>query len=82
MEATEARSVYNKCVIAAQSEMLNFGKNEGHVLPCSTDLSGVHYTFDYDHTVTLPQHARQAGPIYFEAPRKLLIFGVCQGGRY
>ena len=33
-ETTEARSVYNECVIAARSKVLNFGENGGPVLLC------------------------------------------------
>ena len=82
-EAGDAKGVYNECVKAARSEMLVFGvRPEGPLSSCSEELTQVHYTFDYAQPVTLPQHARQAGPIYFETPRKVQIFGVCIGGIY
>ena len=82
-EATDARLVYNENVKAARSEMSNFdAAMGGQVLSCTKDLFNVHYTFDYAQPVTLPQHARQAGPIYFETPRKVQIFGVCIEGIY
>ena len=82
-EAGDAKGVCNECVKAARSEMLVFGvRPEGPLSSCSEELTQVHYTFDYAQPVTLPQHARQAGPIYFETPRKVQIFGVCIEGIY
>ena len=82
-EATDARSAYNDSVKAARSEMSNCDiPIDGQMLSCTKDLFNVHYTFDYAQPVTLPQHARQAGPIYFETPRKIQIFGVCIEGIY
>ena len=47
--------------------------------PCT--LSGsVHYSFDYAQQVHLPSNPLQPGPIYFLAPRKVGIFGVCCEG--
>lgn len=49
-------------------------------LACSQDLVKTHYTFDFDHQVTLPHTAWQVGPIYFKTPRKVQLFGVCSEG--
>ena len=82
-EASDAKTVYTECVKVARSEMLVYGERaQSHPTACSEELTEVHYTFDYAQPVTLPQHARQAGPIYFETPRKVQIFGVCIEGIY
>jgi hypothetical protein len=44
--------------------------------PCTSDLSKVHYTFDYSQNVTIPHHSQQMGPLYFVTGRKIQIFGV------
>ena len=48
--------------------------------PCSQPLKSVHYTFDFAQMVTPPHMARQPGPLYFQTPRKVQLFGVCSEG--
>ena len=82
-KATDAWLAYNDSVKAARFEMSNCDvPMDGQMLSCIKDLFNVHYTFDYAQPITLPHHARQADPIYFETPRKIQIFGVCIEGIY
>ena len=39
-----------------------------------------HYSFYYAQNVHLPSDPMQCGPLYFLAPRKVGIFGVCAEG--
>ena len=39
-----------------------------------------HYTFDFAQCVSIPHHSRQVGPLFFETPRKIQIFGICMEG--
>ena len=50
------------------------------VVPCSSDLTKVHFTFDFSQCVTLPHHSRQVDPLYFLNPRNVQIFGVAMEG--
>ena len=50
-----------------------------NLLPCSLD-STVHYSFDFAQQVHYPSNPFQPGPVYFLAPRKCRLFGVCCEG--
>ena len=53
---------------------------QGLVLPCTTDLRNVHYTFDFAQALAITHHARQEGQFYFLTPRKVQLFGVAIEG--
>ena len=74
------REVYRGMVKDSQELLEVSGVKElGKSRPCV--LSGsVHYSFDYAQQVHLPSNPLQPGPIYFLAPRKVGIFGVCCEG--
>ena len=44
------------------------------------DIPMAHYSFDYAQNIHLPSDPMQCGPLYFLAPRKVGIFGVCAEG--
>ena len=76
------REGYTTCVKEARAEMEGREVSDPStpVVPCSTDYSKVHYTFDYSQACTLPHHSRQVGPLYFLNPRKVQLFGVAIEG--
>merc|ERR1712062_402765 len=39
-----------------------------------------HYSFDFAQNWSLPYNPQQPGPIFFETPRKVHLFGVCCEG--
>ena len=53
--------------------------SNSNLLPCSLD-STVHYSFDFAQQVHYPSNPFQPGPVYFLAPRKCGLFGVCCEG--
>ncbi|XP_062571245.1 uncharacterized protein LOC134233284 [Saccostrea cucullata] len=68
---------YIKCIEEARIEHRNlFLENAPHIA-CSTEYVKAHYTFDFAQNVTVPHHSRQVGPLFFETPRKIQIFGIC-----
>lgn len=68
--------MYRSDVHSAAQEAEHITPAEGPIPPNSTNLSRVHYTFDFSQNVLLPHHAMQMGPLYFIAGRKVHIFGV------
>ena len=73
--------MYRKCVHRAREELQAYGDCPLlRSVPCSNQLSRVHYTFDFAQQLTLPHHSRQEGPLYFTSPRKVQLFGVCMEG--
>nr|XP_022337269.1 uncharacterized protein LOC111133299 [Crassostrea virginica] len=74
-------AVYRECVHRAREELQAYGDRPlPRSVPCSNQLSQVHYTFDFAQQLTLPHHSRQEGPLYFTSPRKVQLFGVCMEG--
>eukprot|EP00117_Sycon_ciliatum_P006959 scpid48468/ scgid2473/ len=73
--AQAERDVYRKATVDAKAE-LDATEELPAQGPCSRDLHNVHYTLDYARNVALAQSARQEGPLYFKAPRKVHILGV------
>nr|XP_022307748.1 uncharacterized protein LOC111113752 [Crassostrea virginica] len=47
---------------------------------CDRDFIKTHYTFDFAQCVSIPHHSRQVGPLFFETPRKIQIFGIRMEG--
>ena len=73
--------MYRECVHRAREELQAYGDRPlPRSVPCSNQLSQVHYTFDFAQQLTLPHHSRQEGPLYFTSPRKVQLFGVCMEG--
>ena len=77
VDAAQAeRDYYRKATLDAKAEIEAYAGPPSTDEPCSSSLRSVHYTFDFAQNVALPQAARQEGPLYFKAPRKVHIFGV------
>eukprot|EP00117_Sycon_ciliatum_P016477 scpid44506/ scgid15886/ len=78
LDATQAeRDYYRQATLQARAELDACTTIQQQLSqPCSRDLHHPHYTFDFAQNVALPQSARQEGPLYFKAPRKVQIFGV------
>ena len=75
--AQAERDHYRHATLAAKAELESSpGEQVAGDVPCSRDLHHTHYTFDFAQNVALPQAARQEGPLYFKAPRKVHIFGI------
>ncbi|XP_060577599.1 uncharacterized protein LOC132734769 [Ruditapes philippinarum] len=76
-DAQRERQVYRQTIEEAREEMRHTSVTVNRpAQPCTSDLSKVHYTFDYSQNVTIPHHSQQMGPLYFVTGRKIQIFGV------
>ena len=53
-------------------------ENVQTTVPLETDT--IHYSFDYAQQIHYPSDPFQPGPMYFLAPRKCSIFGICCEG--
>ncbi|XP_062587812.1 uncharacterized protein LOC134249479 isoform X1 [Saccostrea cucullata] len=71
---------YIKCIEEARIEHRNLFLENAPRVACSTEYVKSHYTFDFAQNVTVPHHSRQVGPLFFETPRKIQIFGICMEG--
>ena len=69
------RAYYNSMVDASRESCRHV-----HKLGRADGVDNVHYSFDFAQQVHLPSNPMQPGPIYFLAPRKCGIFGVCCEG--
>ncbi|XP_077983871.1 uncharacterized protein LOC144438632 [Glandiceps talaboti] len=79
-KAKERREFYKLCVKKAHQEfepLPEHCKIVGVHIPCSQNLTCVHYSFDYAQHFQLPHQSRQVGPLYFLIPMKVFCFGVC-----
>ena len=74
-KAQRERDLYKQTIADSKAEV-PIQRPEGPIPPCTTDLSKVHYTFDYSQQVSIPHHYRQMGPLFFLSLRKVQSFGV------
>ena len=74
-KAQRERDLYKQTIADSKAEV-PIQRPEGPIPPCTTDLSKVHYTFDYSQQVSIPHHYRQMGPLFFLSLRKVQLFGV------
>ncbi|XP_056003731.1 uncharacterized protein LOC125678765 [Ostrea edulis] len=79
-KAEREHHLYIQCIKEAREEHQSIQLPEPPVRPCSTDFLKTHYTFDFAQCVSVPHHFRQVGPLFFETPRKIQIFGICMEG--
>ena len=75
-EARREREVYKTCVQESKEELLGYVCPNRPVQHQTSNLTKMHYTFDFAQSLILPHHARQIGQIYFTTPRKMHLFGV------
>ncbi|XP_061178380.1 uncharacterized protein LOC133187022 [Saccostrea echinata] len=73
--AQKERYLYKKLVKDSLEELQDIDRQEHHNQPLSSDMTKVHYTFDFSQSVALPHHARQMGALYFLTLKKVHIFG-------
>jgi hypothetical protein len=64
------------CVEESKEELEGYVRPVGPIQKQSSDLTKMHYTFDFAQSLILPHHARQIGQLYFTTPRKIHLFGV------
>lgn len=80
-QAQLEHEAYVSSVKRSREEISQYGNRPAGVLsPCSQDINSMHYTIDFAQQVSLPQHSRQVGPLYFATPRKIQVFGVSMEG--
>ncbi|XP_078314026.1 uncharacterized protein LOC111104843 isoform X3 [Crassostrea virginica] len=79
-KADKEHKLYIQCIKEAREEHQSLQHPEPDCRPCSSDFIKTHYTFDFAQCVSIPHHSRQVGPLFFETPRKIQIFGICMEG--
>lgn len=79
-KAEKEHHLYIQYIQEAREEYRATQPPEPPFQPCSTDFIKTHYTFDFAQCVFIPHHSRQVGPLFFETPRKIQIFGICMEG--
>ena len=68
--AMNSRGHYRACIAKAKIAKMEEGE----------ELSYCHLTFDFAQQATIPHHGRQVGPLYFQVPRRIQLFGIANEG--
>ena len=78
--ADKEHKLYIQCRNEAREEHQSLQHPEPDCRPCYSDFIKAHYTFDFSQCGSISHHSRQVGPLFFETPRKIQIFGICMEG--
>ena len=79
-KAQRERDFYNECMRKCKESVTASNIMPGTNQPNSTDLSDIHYLFDFSQVFAIPHLSQQVGPLYFVTPKKLQCFGICNSG--
>ena len=78
--ADKEHKLYIQCRNEAREEHQSLQHPEPDCRPCYSDFIKAHYTFDFAQCGSISHHSRQVGPLFFETPGKIQIFGICMEG--
>ena len=79
-KAQREREFYNECMRKCKESIETSNIVPGANVPNSSDISDIHYIFDFSQLFSIPHFSQQVGPLYFITPKKVQCFGICNTG--